>query len=300
MKQTIISVALSVFAVTSALATAPETNPNGYKLVWGDEFNYTGAPDSTKWTYEHGFVRNREPQWYQRENARVADGCLIIEARNEHAENTGYESGSTDWRRSRKDAEVTSSSVTTRGMMDFLYGSLEVCARIPARDGAWPAIWTLGLNNPWPSNGEIDILEYYEVGGEPKILANACWGSDQSGVGRWNTKRVPYSHFTERDPQWADKFHVWRMDWTPDYIRIYIDNELINDIDITETINGKSAGSGENPFHKPQYLLLNLALKDYSGKGIDPATLPMRYEIDYVRLYQHPDASANNKLHTGK
>lgn len=287
MKHHILAIVAAI-ASLQASADAPPTNANGYRLVWGDEFDYVGAPDSTKWTFERGFVRNKEPQWYQPDNARVADGCLILEARAEHADNPDYDPASTDWRYSRKGAEVTSSSVRTRGLMHFLYGSLEVRARIPARDGAWPAIWTLGLTNPWPSNGEIDILEYYEVGGEPKILANAAWGSDTAGAGRWNTKRVPYSHFTDRDPQWADKFHVWRMDWTPDHIRIYIDDELINDIDITGTINGKNAGEGENPFHKPHFMLLNLALKDYSGKGIDPATLPIRYEIDYVRLYQAP------------
>lgn len=248
--------------------------PDGYELVWADEFDYVGAPDSTKWTFERGFVRNMEPQWYQSANARVENGVLVLEARAEHADNPRYDAESKDWRLARKGADVTSASVTTRGLMDFLYGSLEVRARIPARDGAWPAIWTLGLTHPWPSNGE-------------------GWGSDRAGVGNWNTKRVPYGHFTERDAQWAEKFHVWRMDWTPESIRIFIDNELINDIDITATVNGAAAGQGENPFHSPQYLLLNLALKDYSGKGVDPATLPIRYEIDYVRLYQKPEFVGN-------
>lgn len=286
MRKTFIPLIFTVMPWLAAVAEAPQTDSCGRKLVWADEFDYSGAPDSTKWIFEEGFIRNQEPQWYQRANATVADGLLILEARSQYVENPAYDPQSKDWRVVRKSADVTSASVKTRGLMEFLYGSLEVRARIPARDGAWPAIWTLGGGHPWPSNGEIDILEYYEVGGEPKILVNAAWGSDKPGVGNWNTKRVPYSHFTDRDPQWAEKFHVWRMDWTEKSIRIYIDNELINDIDITSTVNGAANGAGENPFHNPHHVLLNLALKDYSGKGIDPATLPMRYEIDYVRLYQ--------------
>ena len=151
--------------------------------------------------------------------------------------------------------------------------------------GAWPAIWLLGTEHPWPANGEIDVLEYYQHKGVPTILANACWAGDTEEDAEWDSSYTPLSHFTERDPAWAERFHVWRMDWDKDFIRLYLDDELLNEIDLKRTINGKSRGTGINPFHYQQYLLLNLAL-DTRVKELTPADFPMRYEVDYVRVYQ--------------
>ena len=137
----------------------------------------------------------------------------------------------------------------------------------------------------WPSCGEIDVMEFYRIKGVPHILANACWGSDKRYHAVWNSKRVPFSHFIEKDSLWAEKFHVWRMDWTPEAITIFIDDEMVNEISLTETVNG-SLGRYENPFHAPQYILLNLALGGDNGGSIDDSQFPMRYEIDYVRVYQ--------------
>jgi len=138
---------------------------------------------------------------------------------------------------------------------------------------------------PWPSYGEIDVMEYYRIGGVPHILANAAWGDDLPYHAVWNSKKIPFSHFTEKGAQWADQFHLWRMDWTPQSIRIYLDDELLNDIPMSETVNG-SVGHHINPFTRPQYLLLNLALGGDNGGTIDDAAMPMKYEIDYVRVYQ--------------
>ena len=91
----------------------------------------------------------------------------------------------------------TSSSVTTAGKKEFLYGRFEVRARIPVAKGAWPAIWTLGSNMEWPSCGEIDIMEYYQIKGVPHILANAAWGTDKQWGAKWNSKATPYIHFTD-------------------------------------------------------------------------------------------------------
>ena len=138
---------------------------------------------------------------------------------------------------------------------------------------------------PWPSCGEIDVMEYYRINGVPHILANAAWGNDQPYNATWNSKRIPFSHFTEKKPHWADEFHVWRMDWTPEAIRIYLDDELLNDIPLSQTVNG-SIGKHTNPFTRPQYILLNLAVGGDNGGAIDDTAFPMRYEIDYVRVYQ--------------
>jgi beta-glucanase (GH16 family) len=71
------------------------------------------------------------------------------------------------------------------------------------------------------------------------------------------------------------------MDWDTDSIRLFLDDQLLNSVSLTETVNP----DGFNPFLQPHYLLLNLAL---GANGGDPATssFPVRYEVDWVRVYQ--------------
>ncbi len=256
-----------------------------WKLVWSDEFNQQGRLDTVNWNYENGFKRNHEEQWYQPENAYCKNGKLIIEAKREKRKNPWYKESSKDWRKQKEFIEYTSSSVNTASKQEFLYGRFEVRARIPVAKGAWPAIWLLGSGMEWPSCGEIDMMEYYQINGKPHILANACWGTDKRYLAKWDTEQIPYSHFTDQDKNWAKKFHIWRMDWDESSIKLYLDDELLNEIPLSETINGK-IGRGTNPFRKPQYLLLNLALGGDHGGDIDDDQIPMKYEIDYVRVYQ--------------
>ncbi|MCD8317965.1 MAG: glycoside hydrolase family 16 protein, partial [Paraprevotella sp.] len=251
-----------------------------YKLVWSDEFDRDGAPDETKWSYEEGFARNEELQWYQRGNAYCRDGLLVIEARPESRANPWYKEGSKDWRTSRPTVDCTSSLLSTAGKFDFTYGRLEVRARIPVAKGAWPAIWTLGTHLEWPSNGEIDVMEFYRRAGQPVIMANAAWGTDRRWEAHWNSKATPLSHFLEQNPDWASEFHVWRMNWTKTSIRIYLDDELLNEILLADTDNGKW-GQGKNPFRQPQYNLLNLAVGGINGGPVSSSAWPMRYEVDY-------------------
>src|ERR1022692_4919270 len=149
----------------------PAASSPAYELVWADEFDRDGAPDPANWTFEHGFVRNQELQWYQPENARVAGGQLVIEGRRERNANPNLDSGSTDWKRQREFAEYTSASLTTRGLHSWQYGRFEMRARIDTRLGRWPAFWTLGISGGWPRNGEIDIMEFYRG----LLLANVAW-----------------------------------------------------------------------------------------------------------------------------
>ena len=258
-------------------------------LVWSDEFNTTGPLNDADWNYEHGFIRNHELQWYQADNAICRDGCLIITARHEQVKNPHYRQESSngnrvDWHQQREYAEYTSASVNTRGKHEFLFGTLEVRARIPIIEGSWPAIWALGNQWNWPSCGEIDVMEYYRIDGIPHILANAAWGNDRNHA-VWNSKAIPFTHFLDLDPTWADKFHIWRLEWQPEYLRIYLDDELLNDIDLSTTVNG-TYGEGKNPFHTPQYFLLNLAIGGQHGGPPLPEKYPIRYEIDYIRFYQ--------------
>lgn len=255
-----------------------------WKLVWNDEFDGNGAVDTTRWSFERGMVRNEEAQFYTDRNARRENGRLVIEARRERVDNPRYKKGSARWNEARR-ANYTSSSLHTCGKFDFLYGRLEVRAKIPTGGGAWPAIWTLGQGMEWPSCGEIDLMEYYRIKGVPHILANAAWGTEKPYEARWNSAQIPFSHFTGRDPDWADRFHVWRMDWDERSIRFFLDDELLNEVPMTQTVNG-SLGENINPFTRPQYILLNLAVGGIHGGEIDPKAFPMRYEIDHVRVYQ--------------
>jgi len=256
-----------------------------WKLIWSDEFEQNGLPDPTKWDFEQGFVRNYEAQWYSADNAYQTEGLLVIEARKTAFRCPAYDPESGNWRKSREQVEWTSASLTTQDRFDFCFGRVEVRAKIPVCPGAWPAIWLLGSTLPWPGNGEIDMLEFYRIDGQPTILANACWAGKTDEDTQWDSSYTPFTHFTDRDADWAKRFHIWRMDWDEHFIRLYLDDELLNEIDLTKTINGKASERGVNPFHHPQYLLLNLAL-DTRVKQYDLADFPMRYEIDYVRIYQ--------------
>lgn len=267
---------------------ASDNDADKWNLVWCEEFDYNGAPDSTIWNYEKGFKRNHESQWYQPQNAFCKDGILIIEARNERdamRPNPLYEENSTDWRKMPEHITYTSASINTAGKKEFCYGRFEIKAKIPTAGGVWPAIWLLGAKGEWPSNGEIDMMEYYRIDNQPHILANACWGTDERYKAKWNSEKIPFTHFTDKDKEWENKFHIWRMDWDETSIKLYLDDELLNDIPLDTTING-SIGNGENPFTKPMYVLLNLALGGDNGGDIDDSAFPIKYEIDYVKVYQ--------------
>jgi beta-glucanase (GH16 family) len=247
-------------------------------LVWADEFNADGRPDANNWAYEHGFVRNRELQWYQPENARCENGLLIIEARRRWRENPRHDPNSNDWRHTRRYAEYTSACLKTRGLHSWRFGRFAMRGRIDTRAGMWPAFWTLGTARSWPGCGEIDIMEYYRG----TLLANACWASEKRWVPIWDDLKKPITEFG--DPDWSSKFHIWRMDWDRDAIRLYVDDELLNTIDLTKTIN--QTPDRANPFHEPHYILLNLAIGGTNGGDPSGTEFPARLEIDYVRVYQ--------------
>jgi beta-glucanase (GH16 family) len=253
----------------------------GMVLAWHDEFNKNGKPDSTNWRYEKGFVRNNELQWYQPENATCVNGVLLITGDNKKIKNPDYIEGSRDWKKNRDSAQFTSSSIQTRGLHEWRFGRFIIRARIDTTKGAWPAIWTLGANGSWPSNGEVDIMEFYRIKTVPTILANVAWGTSQPNVAIWDNAKIPLTNFTRTDPDWVKKFHTWRMDWTKDSINIYLDDQLINETSLDKALNA----DGNTPFRKPQFLLLNLAL---GGNGDDPtrSKFPIKYEVDYVRVYQ--------------
>jgi beta-glucanase (GH16 family) len=250
---------------------------DGFKLVWAEEFNKNGIPDSANWRYEKGFVRNEEFQWYQEENAWCENGLLIIEGRTASRANPNYSADSKDWRRNRKNIEYTSSSINTSGTQKWLYGRFVMKGRIDVSAGLWPAWWTLGTAGRWPANGEIDIMEYYSK----KLLANvACIGPN--GKAEWYSNTFSVDSLGGRD--WALQFHEWRMDWDKNFIALYLDGKLLNKVDVSNLVN--KDGSNINPFNQPHYMLLNLAIGGTNGGNPGNTKFPNRFEVDYVRVYQ--------------
>lgn len=269
----------------STLLTAAKLGPpdaDGYKLVWAEEFDKDGVPDPKVWSFEEGFKRNREHQWYQEDNAYVKDGILVFEARKEKRPNPTYKPGSNQWQTKRKFIEFTSASINTKGKKSFKYGRFLVRAKIDVREGMWPAIWTIGNVGKWPSNGEIDLMEYYSG----YVLGNAVWGTKTPWKGHWDAKKVPLKQLGGQ--KWADEFHVWRMDWDVNSIKLYVDDFLVNEIDILKTFNDapKKFGAPDNPFRQPHFILLNLALGGDNGGDPHKSEWPGQFLVDYVRVYQ--------------
>lgn len=249
---------------------------NNYQLVWADEFETDGRPDSSNWNYEYGFVRNHELQWYQPDNAYCKDGILIIEARQETKVNPEYDSTSNDWRKNRPNIEYTSSCLITRHKHQWRFGRFELRAKIPTDSGIWPAWWTLGVEKSWPANGEIDIMEYYR----DTLLANVAFlGKD--GKTEWYDSK---HGLQKMGANWANEFHIWRMDWTEEAIELYVDDLLLNRVALHLTHNKDN--SNFNPFTQPHYMLLNLALGGMNGGELKDSRFPQKFEIDYVRVYQ--------------
>jgi beta-glucanase (GH16 family) len=163
-------------------------------------------------------------------------------------------------------------------MHSFQYGRFEMRARIDVRPGMWPAFWTLGTAGRWPANGEIDIMEFYR----DSLLANVAWGSAVTDKAVWDDSRKPLTALG--DTSWSHKFHVWRMDWDENEIRLYVDDVLLNTTDLHTTINAD--GSGKNPLQQPHYIILNLAIGGDNGGDPSATKFPARFEVDYVRVYQ--------------
>ena len=248
--------------------------PAGYKLVWHDEFDVDGPPNPADYNFEKGFARNEEAQWYQSANATVKDGLLVIEARKETVQNPNY-TGSGDWKTTRKTAEYTSSSLTTSGHQSFQYGHFEMRARIPTDAGMWPAWWTLGVSGEWPSNGEIDIMEFYQS----KLLANVACGTDTRWQAKWDSTTKSLSSL---GANWTSQFHVWTMDWDDQNIVLSVDGQQLNTSSLSSMLNS----DGKSPFKQKAYMLVNLAIGGQNGGDPSKTTFPKRYEIDYLRVFQ--------------
>lgn len=265
-KKSIISIIALILA--SSLADLAQVKV----MVWNDEFNYTGLPASDKWGYDvgGGGWGNNELQYYtnaRSENARVENGNLIIEARKEQYEGMEY----------------TSARLVTRQKGDWLYGRFEAYAKLPSGRGTWPAIWMLPTNwvyGNWPKSGEIDIMEY--VGYDPGVVHGSIHTEAYNHV-LGTQKTATYSV-----PDAETAFHLYALEWTPEKIDIYVDNNKYF------TFANEHKDYKTWPFDQVFHLILNIAVGGNWGgvQGVDPNIWPQKMFVDYVRVYQYIDASA--------
>jgi beta-glucanase (GH16 family) len=253
-------------------ASPSEPRPGGWQLVWADEFDYTDLPNPAKWGYDVGGNGwgNQELQHYterRRENARVENGRLIIEARREAWEGREY----------------TSARLVTKGKGDWTYGRFEVSAKLPSGRGTWPAVWMLPTyksygEGGWPDNGEIDVMEH--VGFDPDVVHSSVHTrAYYHSVGTQKTAKVNV-------PTARTGFNVYAVEWTPEEVRGYVNGQHYFTFK-NERLTNPAADYKQWPFDKPFHLILNIAVGGSWGgaEGVDETIWPQRMEVDYVRVY---------------
>ena len=170
---------------------------------------------------------------------------------------------------------TASASLTTRGITNWKYGRIEMRGRFDGGAGLWPEFWMMG-DRDWPWNGEIDILESWQG----MLNANVIWAGKTPGYSKASSQRRPIASFG--DPEWTSKFHTWRLDWDENHIAIFVDDMLLNEVQINKAANG----DGSNGFNDPHYMILNLAVGGTAGGDPSATEFPARFEVDWVRVYQ--------------
>ena len=241
---------------------------NQWRLVWADEFEYNGLPDPAKWRYDvggHGWG-NKELQYYterRKENARVENGSLIIEARKD-----GWEGH-----------EYTSARLVSKGKGDWTYGRFEARAKLPSGRGTWPAIWMLPTGweyGSWPNSGEIDIMEL--LGHEPNVVHGTLHYGD-----RQKRHQSKGQSFKLEKGTFADDFHVFRLDWEPKQVRWYVDGKLYQTQSEWHTRDAPFPAPFDQRFH----LILNVAVGgNWPGNPDEKTQFPQAMVVDWVRVYQ--------------
>jgi beta-glucanase (GH16 family) len=252
-----------------------EKAPEGYALVWSDEFNGKDGspPDASKWTYDIGGSGwgNHELEYYtnRRENARIEDGKLVVTARQEAF-------AGPDGRK----FNYTSARLKTQGLFSQAYGRFEARIKLPAGQAMWPAFWLLGENFAsvgWPKCGEIDIME--NVGKEPGINHGSLHGPSSANA----TSDLTATIALPAGQKLSDDFHVYAVEWEPGTVRLYLDAILY----ATFTSAQWPAG-GTWVFNHRFFLILNVAVGgDWPGSPDGTTVFPQTMLVDYVRVYKH-------------
>jgi hypothetical protein len=226
------------------------------RIIFSDEFNIDGAPNSTYWGYDLGAGGwgNNEEQYYTNriENVIVKDGFLKINTIKEAYQGSKY----------------TSARLLTKDKFPFKYGKIEFRAKLPIGGGTWPALWTLGSNlgtAGWPACGEMDVMEHV-YNQKDKIHGTFHYPGHSGGNG--TTAAVNIVNATT-------EFHIYSMDWRADVIKIYVDNQKIIEFPNTNA----------TPFNQEFFIIINCAIGGGFGGSIDPNFTSSTFEIDYVRVY---------------
>ncbi len=246
-------------------------NSHSLRMVWSDEFDIAGLPDSTRWGYDVGDGcpnvcgwGNNELQYYtvkRSKNARVENGVLIVEA---HKETMGGR-------------DYTSARLASKYKGDWTYGRIAVKAKLPAGLGVWPAVWMLPTDwkyGGWPASGEIDIMEH--VGYMPdSVFSTVHTQSYNHSIGTQRSNGIYLKNAANAG------FHEYALDWRPDQIEFLFDGKVVH------TFINEKTGFPAWPFDQRFHLLLNLAVGgNWGGKmGVDDNIWPQRMEVDYVRVY---------------
>ena len=240
-------------------------------LVLSDEFDTDNEINADIWTFDIGTGSNgwgnNEEQFYtnRTENISVQNGILIIKALKEDYNGSDY----------------TSSKILTKGLKEQAYGRFEARIQLPTGQGMWPAFWLLGANcgdgtadtEVWPNCGEIDIMEYR--GQDPTVVHGSVHGPGYA-AGNAITK----SYVLEND-RFDTGFHVFGIEWSPEYINYYVDDVLYNQI-TRQQVEEK----GTWVFDQPFYIIINLAVGgNFIGAPIEETVFPQTMLIDYVRVY---------------
>jgi beta-glucanase (GH16 family) len=254
-----------LLAVTLSCSDDEQTVTTFNQLVMQDEFDVDGTPNSTIWGYDIGTGSNgwgnNELQYYtdRPENVTVQNGYLVITARKESYQGSSY----------------TSARLLTKGKFEQAYGRFEARIRLPWGQGMWPAFWMLGADidtNPWPGAGEIDIMEFR--GQEPTVVLGTVHGPGYS-AGESISKS-----YTLPNDRFDTGFHVFGIEWTPNYINYYVDDVLYNQITPADV-------PGEWVFNKPFFILINLAVGGtFVGSPNSETVFPQTMLVDYVRVYK--------------
>ncbi len=226
-----------------------------YQLVWSDEFNGTTI-NTANWTFETGGGGwgNNEKEYYTASNAVVNNGKLIITAKKRTI--LGY--------------NYTSARLKTQGKREFTYGKIEARIKLPMGQGLWPAFWMLGSNINsigWPKCGEIDVMEH--VNADNLIYGTMHWETNGYAYYGGNTTTTPAL------------YHVYSVEWNAQGIKWFVDGVQFHIGNTTNNINGTEE------FHKPFFILVNLAVGgNFPGQTVDDTKFPAKMYVDYVRVYQ--------------
>ena len=267
-------------APTATPRPAPTATPSTpWKILWADEFDGpSGAlPDAARWKFDvgGGGWGNRERQFYSAGAANASldgNGALVITARKTTAEQAR---GMLCW---YGDCGYTSARLQTSETFTFTYGRVEARMRLPQGQGLWPAFWMLGADittNPWPGNGEIDIME--NVGKDAETVVGTIHGPGYSGG-----KGIGLRYFHPEGKAWHEAYHVYAVDWRPDEIRWSVDAKTF----FTAT-PALLPSDTRWVFDHPFFLLLNLAVGgQWPGDPNETTVFPQTLTVDYVRVYE--------------